>query len=311
MNIAGPAAAALGSLTDEQLSFIRSLPKAELHAHLNGSIPIVVLQDLAREYHQSNSTSPSIGTLSNEMIQSGINKLLDGPAIDQISDFFSLFPAIYALTSTPSSLGRAARAVLSSFLDGEHAQCTYLELRTTPREAPGMSREAYLRVVLKELSLYDKRQVGLIVSLDRRMGEEVLRESLDVSKKLKEEGERIVGVDLCGDPMAGDMALFRKYFEEARNAGLGITLHIAEVCLFIFVELAKLENGFGFQTMDNPPQETLQLLSFLPNRLGHATFLDEEAKNFVAEKNMCIEICLSSNLLSVPSPFIAMQSLLT
>lgn len=56
------------------------------------------------------------------------------------------------------------------------------------------------------------------------------------------------------------------------------------------------------QTIQNTPQETLQLLSYSPNRLGHATFLNEEAKNLVLKNKTCIEICLSSNLLYVGIP---------
>ena len=49
--------------------------------------------------------------------------------------------------------------------------------------------------------------------------------------------------------------------------------------------------------MDNTPEETLQLLSYSPDRLGHATFLNDEAISIVLEKKMCIEVCLTSNLL--------------
>lgn len=39
------------------------------------------------------------------------------------------------------------------------------------------------------------------------------------------------------------------------------------------------------------------LLSAKPRRLGHATFLDEEAQEFVLEHKISIEVCLTSNLL--------------
>ena len=48
--------------------------------------------------------------------------------------------------------------------------------------------------------------------------------------------------------------------------------------------------------------ETLQLLSFKPDRLGHATFLDADAKKIVHTEEMCIELCLSSNLLCKTVP---------
>jgi adenosine deaminase len=230
--IAGPAAAAFESLTPHQRHFIQTLSKAELHAHLNGCIPLAVLQDLAREY----AASGTHGSLSSEQIQSGLTLLLDGPSLNQISDFFGLFPAIYALTATPLSLARVTRAVLSSFLDGAVPQCHYLELRTTPKETNEMTREQYLRVVLGEVAQYGEDRAALIVSLDRKMGEEALQECVGIAKKLKAEGELIVGVDLCGDPTAGDVEVFRRYFEDASAAGLGVTLHVAEVCVSTMVK---------------------------------------------------------------------------
>ncbi|KAG6825787.1 hypothetical protein H0H92_002440 [Tricholoma furcatifolium] len=277
-SIAGPAAYALRALTPAQISFIQSLPKAELHAHLNGSIPISVLQDLARDYGSTNSASQA---LSNDAVQEGIQTLLKGPSLNEISDFFSLFPAIYALMATPPALARAVRAVLSSFLDGEHPQCTFLELRTTPKATPHMNREEYLRVVLEEMKKYGRERVGLIVSMDRAMSQDALGECVKVARKLKREGEPVVGVDLCGDPFAGDVQSFRRYFDAAKEAALGVTLHIAEL-IIVHVELI-----LGVQTAQNPPQETLELLSFSPDRLGHATFLDDEAKKVVAENNSC------------------------
>ncbi|PPQ79136.1 hypothetical protein CVT25_002869 [Psilocybe cyanescens] len=282
--LGGPAAIALGTLTPEQILFLQSVPKAELHAHLNGSIPIPTLQELASENlaaRASSSQSESTANdISDESITQGIEKLmtLQGPVLDKIDDFFHLFPAIYALTSTPNALGRATRAVLSFFLDGALPQCNYLELRSTPRATKWMDRERYLLSVLHEMDRYEVDKVGLIVSLDRRMGMEVVEECLKIACKLREEGRRVVGIDLCGDPTAGDMEMFAPYFAEAKRVGLGLTLHIAE-------------------TLQNSAEETLKLLSYNPDRLGHATFLNEEAISVVLEKKMCIEICLSSNLL--------------
>jgi len=97
--------------------------------------------------------------------------------------------------------------------------------------------------------------------------------------QLRREGRRVVGVDLCGDPKAAcDVTGFVGLFRTARREGLGVTLHIAE-------------------TRENSTAETKELLSCEPERLGHATFLDEEAKDVVLARRSCIEICLTSNLL--------------
>lgn len=227
-SIAGVAGAAIGSLTPEQLNFIGRLPKAELHAHLNGSIPISVLQELA---HENISLLPSNSQITDEGIKKSIQLLIQGPSLVELHDFFDLFPAIYALTSTTPALARATRAVLSHFLDGDRPQCLYLELRTTPRESPSMSREQYLNAVLDEIEKYRNDQARLIVSLDRRMTDDILSECLGLALRLKQQGRRVVGIDLCGDPTAGNLDSFKPICERAKAGGLGITLHVAEVRL--------------------------------------------------------------------------------
>ncbi|KAF8626465.1 hypothetical protein AX15_004866 [Amanita polypyramis BW_CC] len=284
-DIAGAAAVALEALSPSQITFIQSLPKAELHAHLNGSIPLEALQHLAKEYLSSSTLSQSSNSVSNEVIRSVIEGLSNGITLNEIDEFFALFPAIYALTSTRAALAYTTRAVLSEFLEGEIPQCTYLELRSTPKETKEMTREDYVRTVLDEVERYPKEKAALIVSLDRRMTLGVMEECVSVAEKFRREGRRVVAIDLCGDPAAGDVNAFEPIFEQARNAGLGITLHIAE-------------------TINNSAAETLKLLSYKPQRLGHATFLNEEHQRIVHDNGICIEICLSSNLLCKTVPTI-------
>ncbi len=205
---ATPGDAALRLLSPAQLVFLERLPKAELHAHLNGSIPLPVLQELAQEYLLSSPTTaaaanadgPSTPVVAADVL-SGLQILQAGVKLDRIDDFFVLFPTIYALTSTRSALRRATRGVLSHFLDGASGTVAYLELRTTPRETPGvMTRREYLEAVLDEVEARAPDAAALIVSLDRRMERMVAQEVLALSVQLRREGRRVVGVDLCGDP---------------------------------------------------------------------------------------------------------------
>lgn len=191
--IAGYAAVALDSLSKPQISFIQGLGKAELHAHLNGSIPLPALRNLARNY------SPS--TISSEEIQSGIERLQNLVELNEIHDFFGLFRVIYALTATPSAVSEAARAVLSEFLDGITPQCTYLELRSTPRATSSMTLLEYVQSVLDEVERYPDDKAALIISLNRTMDDKVMEECVSIAARLKSEGRRVVGVDLCGDPL--------------------------------------------------------------------------------------------------------------
>jgi adenosine deaminase len=223
----GPAAAALASLRPDDVNFLQSLPKAELHAHLNGSIPIKTILELEQQYSNSSAQTPEI-TDTIEKFKSGID-------FHEISDFFSLMTAIYALTTTPEAVETVTRAVLQSFLNptGDGAdtpQCTYLELRTTPRATTHMTRERYLTIVLDELETYPATQAALIVSVDRRMNDLDVEECISLAIEMKNRGRRVVGVDVCGDPRCGDMQSFTQHLSRAKAAGLGLTVHIAEVC---------------------------------------------------------------------------------
>ncbi|KAJ3005483.1 hypothetical protein NUW54_g4320 [Trametes sanguinea] len=188
-------------LSPSQLTFLQKLPKAELHAHLNGSIPFPVLQQLATDFQ---STSPGDPGLPDH-VRAGIQRLQDGVVLNEIHDFFGLFPAVYALTSTPSALRRATHAVLEHFLEpqrdnGGYPQAAYLELRSTPRETPAMSRMQYIETVLEEVERYPSERAALIVSLDRRMDSRTAAECVECAVKLRQAGRRVVGIDLCGDP---------------------------------------------------------------------------------------------------------------
>jgi adenosine deaminase len=81
----------------------------------------------------------------------------------------------------------------------------YIELRTTPRATPHMSRRVYLETVLDEIEARAPDTSALIVSLDRRMTLDVAREVLELVVQLRREGRRVVGVDLCGDPRVRSM----------------------------------------------------------------------------------------------------------
>lgn len=314
MSLSKPALDAIKALTPSQVDFLKALPKAELHAHLNGSIPLPILQQLAKEYVPSDTDSGS--TVLD--IQSGIEKLQNGAVLEGIREFFYLFPAIYALTSTKGALALATRAVLAEFLQvkegEEYPQATYLELRSTPRKTAAMTRLEYVETVLDEVEKYCPDQAALIVSLDRRMSKEDADECVEVAITLKNRGRRVVGVDLCGDPFVsssrgqkrwpvliltqvGDMELLTGQFAAVRAAGLGITLHIAEVLLSLNLRDFSFCSDHISQTIENTPEDTLQLLSFEPDRLGHATFLNDEAQAIVIEKQLAIEICLTSNFL--------------
>lgn len=121
----------------------------------------------------------------------------------------------------------------------------------------------------------------LILSVDRRHDPTKADEIVSLALALR--GQGVVGVDLCGDPTAkpgGEVCVFTEAFARAREGGLGITVHFAE---------AKASGS---------KEELEVLLGWQPGRLGHVIWEDEQAKEEIARRGLCLELCLSCNVLA-------------
>ena len=93
----------------------------------------------------------------------------------------------------------------------------------------------------------------LILSVDRGNSIEEANEVIDLALKFRDQG--VVGVDLCGNPAAHDISIFRSAFKRAKDNGLGMTLHFGEV-----QPVAKAG-------------ELEELLSWQPDRIGHVIYV--------------------------------------
>jgi adenosine deaminase len=170
----------------------------------------------------------------------------------------------------------ATLGVLRDFRDDG---VSYLELRTTPRQVPGgMTKDEYVSTVLDCIDEFGTQDMPtyLILSVDRRNTPEQALEAVDLAVKYKHRG--VVGVDLCGNPMKGDVATFRPAFARAREAGLKITLHFAEV------------------PASSTRAELETLLSWGPDRLGHVVNVPDDIKATIAARGIGLELCLSCNV---------------
>ena len=117
---------------------------------------------------------------------------------------------------------------------------------------------------------------NLILSIDRKDTLDNAIETVNLAIKYKASG--VVGIDLCGNPMKGDVSIYRAAFAKAKAHGLKITLHFAEV------------PASSWET------ELRTLLSYEPERLGHVINVPESIKKEIMKSKLGLELCLTCNV---------------
>ncbi|PGH06328.1 adenosine deaminase [Helicocarpus griseus UAMH5409] len=250
-------------------AFTRALPKIELHAHLTGSISRQCLREI---WLQKKAQDPTFDVTDPYIA------MPPGKVDFTLKTFFNVFTSFtYLLCTDLPSLRYSTRSVLQDFRnDG----VSYLELRTTPRESlqHGMTKEKYITTVLDTIDECRNNQMStyLIISVDRSKTASDAMEAVDLAIKYRNRG--VVGVELGGNPMKGDVSIFQPAFAKARTNGLKLTLHFAET---IF---------------SASPNELNTLLSYRPDRLGHVIHVPEDVRDEIARRKIGLELCLSCNV---------------
>ncbi|PNF24112.1 hypothetical protein B7P43_G03245 [Cryptotermes secundus] len=147
-----------------------------------------------------------------------------------------------------------------------------------------MSKAQYIQAMVDAIQNSTDGQilVKLMVSLDRQQGQESASETLDAVLTAHSQNPKlIVGLDLSGDPMKGSLTDYLPSLAHARNAGLKISIHCAEI---------------------PNPDEVEKILDFHPDRLGHCTCIhplyggSQELWIKLLNSHIPVELCLTSNV---------------
>ncbi len=268
---------------------LRDLPKVELHRHLDGSVRLETMWDLARR-HRLDLGASSLAEL--ERIAR-----LPTPAASLQEMLAGLGPTRKVLCGYEAIERVAFENVEDAWLDGVRL----LELRFTPgaiAAGSGLSPDAVIEAVLDGVERGAARwplEVGLIGILRRRadpaVNERAAAGLLRLATGRHPGAWRLVGFDLADDERAADPRLFAPLMERAREAGLGVTVHS------------------GLNTDADCVRRTIAALR--PQRIGHGLrILDDAALAAeVRERGILLEVSPTSNWITASVPSLAAHPL--
>ncbi len=246
-------------------SFLRRLPKAELHLHLEGTIAPETLVELSLRHDPEPLT------------------LAQAEALYQYTDFTGFLMAFKAVSDrlrTPEDYElityRMAEQLAAQGI--VHAE-VYVAVGVI--YFWGRSEFEPLFAGMERARLLAERDFGLslfwIFDAVRHFGVEPAARVFRKAAEMRREYPSIVGIGIGGDERRGPAELFRGLYSEARDAGLHLTVHAGEAV---------------------GPESIWGALNLGAERLGHAltAIEDPELVHVLAERQIPVEICMTSNL---------------
>jgi adenosine deaminase len=246
---------------------LRSLPKIELHLHLDCSLSFQAVSRLApsvtREEYQRDYIAPA--------------------RCANLADFLSRAPKGFRLMQTEDALRLVTEDVFQQLIDDG---VIYAEIRFAPllHMERGLSPERVVSAVERSVDRLigeTGMQAGLILCTLRHFTEAQSLLTAELVEKFR--GSRVVALDLAGDEAGFPLDAHVGAYRYAREHGLFRTAHAGE--------------ALGPESV----WETLRLLD--PQRIGHGTRSIEDLKlvEHLRRKRIHLEICPSANVQIIPS----------
>jgi aminodeoxyfutalosine deaminase len=251
---------------------ILRLPKTEVHLHLEGTISPDTLWEMAASNHVALPVSSP-------------EELRRLYAFTDFEAFIRLWLLMCSCFRTPENYERMVDGFLS---DCARQNLRYAELHFTPynHEKFGIGGRRALDIVTQRLSAAEAAG-GPVVRLITDISGESSGESGDYTVRLLEEEANplVVALGLGGPESGLPRDMFKEWFERARRAGYWTVAHAGETGGAEHVRQAVVDLGV--------------------RRVQHGVRAAEDASvlRLLAERNVCCDICLTSNecLKVVPS----------
>jgi adenosine deaminase len=255
---------------------------AELHTHLGGSVASDILWSLA---HEQGIALPvkDYWEFDRLVTVSDPRGVADLDALDAIYHWTEL------IQSSPLAVERSVHAAIGGAYRAQGI--TTFELRFNPMKRNRGGEQDLDHIILAAVRGLDRASLeypqvraGLILMMDRTFSYEL--NAIVVEKAIRWAPRGIVGVDIAGPRPRGARYDYRQIaplVEEARAAGLGVTIHVGEE---------------GGETGRDEIREVVEALR--PDRIGHGILAagDPQLMTALRDTETVLEICPTSNLLT-------------
>ena len=249
-------------------ALLKRLPKVELHCHLDGSLRVPTILDLAKKDKVTLPTS-SYDKLS--------KLLVIGKTRGSLEDYIKRFDITLSVMQTPQALTRTAYELIE---DVAKENVRYIEIRYSPilHTEKGMSLGESVEAVREGLQRGRKDfgvESGIIVCGIRNISAAASLKLADLTVRYKNKG--VVGFDLAGAEENFPAKDHQEAFYMILNNNINATIHAGE--------------AFG-------PSSIHQAIHHCgAHRIGHGTRLKEnkDLMNYVNDHRITLEVCLTSN----------------
>lgn len=246
------------------------LPKVDLHRHLEGSLRLETLAEIAREH------GIDLPSYELEHLRPYVQITDDPP---DFTRFLEKFRFLHRFYTTRQAVERVA---YEAVIDAAADNVRYLELRFNPAALSRVQGFDYTEVVDWVIDAVERAQaeapimIRLLCTLVRHEPIEVAERVVEVALSRRERG--IVGVDLAGDEIQFAAGPFRNLFRRAADGGLGVTIHAGEA--------GGAENV----------REAIEDLG--AQRIGHGIRAIENSDviKLLRDNHITLEVCPTSNL---------------
>lgn len=246
---------------------LRKLPKAELHVHLDGSMRLKTIKDLAAKLPEETAFPKRFD----------FKKAVTPPQHCSLPEYLKAFDVTVAVLQTSAALERAAYELCE---DVSQENVMYLEVRFAPllHLEAGLSPREVVQAVLRGLKRGEEKfamYTGLILSAMRDRSLEHSMEVAQLTAQFSSKG--VVAFDLAGPERQHPPQIHREAISMARESGVRLSLHAGEGCC---------------------PEQVRAVLEMGANRIGHGVYLhkDPATEKQVAEQGIPLEVCPTSNL---------------